>query len=158
MKSILSVTPKWSATPRPAPAEHAQAVGVVEVEHDVGMDVLDGGQFVEGGQFAGHAEHALGDEEHVAVGPGGLGLGHALKGLGRVVVAEGDQAGLGVFHALENAGMVFPVADHGVARGDQGAERAHVGAEAGDVDHGVALADKGGQALLELVVQHHVAA
>ena len=44
------------------------------------------------------------------------------------------------------------------AGGDQGAEGTHVGAETGDMDHGMALADEGGQAFLELVVQHHVAA
>jgi len=141
-----------------APAEHAQAMGVVQVEHDVGMVLLDGDQLVQDGQFTGHAEHALGDEKHVAVGPGGLGLGHALGGMGGVVMGEGGQPGLGVLDALENAGMVFPVADHGVGRGDQGAERPHVGAETRDVDHGIALAHEGGQPFLQLVVQHHVAA
>ena len=61
-----------------APAKNAQAMGVVEVKNHVGMGVLDGRDLVQGSQFAGHAEHALGDEEHVAVGAGGLGVLHAL--------------------------------------------------------------------------------
>ena len=141
-----------------AASEHAQAMGVVEVEDHVGVGVLDGRDLIQGSQFAGHAEHALGDEEYVAVGAGGLGVLHALQSVGGVVVGEGGQTGLGVFDALEDAGVVFPVAQHGVGRGDEHAQSAQVGAKAGDVDHHMALAHEIGQALFEVVVEHHVAA
>src|SRR4051794_24896743 len=130
--------------------EDARAVGLVN--HEPRAVAL--GQVADRGQrrdVALHREDAVDhDQDAAAVARRALQL---LFELVEAVVAERAQLGARQQAAVEDRGVVGRVGEHGVAGGQQRAERAEVGLVAGGEDERLLGAHPGGQLALELKVQ-----
>ncbi len=132
-----------------ARAEHAQRVGLVDVEERL-VALLDFDEPRQVGNIAVHAVHALDGDRHAAIG--GPQLFQQLVERAPVVVREGPAAGARQHRALHDAVVGQRVVDDQVAGSEQVAERGFVGAVAADEDQRRVDADEAGQLGFELAV------
>ena len=86
------------------------------------------------GHIAVHGEHAVGADDAEALG---LGLLEATLQVFHVGVLVAVALGLAQAHAIDDGGVVERVADDGILFGEERAEQASVGVEAGCVEDGV---------------------
>ena len=130
-------------------ADHAGRVGLVDHHHGVVL----GGQgvdLVERGNVAVHREDAVGHDDAVTLGLGGL---QAVFQLVHVGVGVAVALGFAQTYAVDDRGVVERIGNDGVVLVEQRFENAAVGIEAGGVEDGVFRAEEFGDLLLEFLVQ-----
>ena len=122
------------ATAQPAWPAQAESMGFVHIEQDVGIEVLQADQFLEGSFIAVHAEHALGDNEDVSV-VGSILCEDAFQ-MFDIIVLETDPTGTAQAHTVDEAGMHQLVGQDEVFLHGDGREYARIGIEAAIEDQG----------------------
>ena len=145
-------------------AQQAEAVGVVDHDTEF-VFLLQRGDLIQDAERAGHAEHALGDQQHAAA----VLLRH-LAGAGEDFLAVGDVV-VTIFvlfadvqaDAVQQAGVALGVIDDDVVARGQRVDRGHDALVAEVVEERVLLLLEFGEGLLELLViagmaAHHAGA
>ncbi len=140
-------------------AQQAEAVGVVDQDAEL-VFLLQCGDLVQDAERAGHAEHALGDQQHAAAVllRHLAGMGEHFLAVGDVVVAVLELLADVQADAVQQAGVAFGVIDDDVVARGQRVDRGHDALVAEVVEEGVLLLLEFGEGLLELLVIAGVAA
>ena len=133
--------------------QQAEAVGVVDEDAEF-VFLLQGHQTVQLAQGAGHAEHALGDEEHAAAVLFGLGTGTCedLFGIGQVVVAIFVFAADVQADTVQQAGMALGIVNDDVVARGEGIDRRDNALIAEVIQEGVLLLLEVGENLFQFLV------
>ena len=145
-------------------AQEAEAVGIVDQDAEA-VFLLEGADFVEFAEGAGHSVYAFGDEEDAAAALVSLlaGTGENFLAVGDVVVAVFVLAADMEADAVQQAGMALSVIDDDVVTGRERVDGGHDTLVAEVEEEGVFLLLEVGEDFLQLLViagvtRHHAGA